>query len=491
MTPPQAGAPAPFTLKLSVTGAPAGTTVTASLYGKLGTRTGLESALRSSPARTDGPQVDRTAPVPLTDLPTGADGRVGLTIAVVPSAAAGPAPAPGTPALDLSCPVTVGGACTGVYPVVVSLASATGTGLATFTTFLTYAQSTSAERLRFAWVVPVAAPTSVRRTAAPAGQAVAPLAPGAASSLEGLVTDLQRAPSVPVTLDPEPATLQALAGTGSAGRAAVHTLAGMSAGQAGDETATGPYVRVDLGALAGAGEGTEIHAQMVEGAAVLAKLRVETGTDSTWVATGPVGASTGSGLSQVGAQRVVVPDNALARATVKSGATWTWPFDLPFGDRGPVLPAAAADGELADQFTAHPGDPALAAAQLLADLAMVHFELPYTATPRGMVAVPPPGWHPTAAFDRQLLAGLAGNPVVVPVTLSTFFATVPAHGARHLEGAGAGPSLPVSAARLLTAARQRVTAFDSAAPGATAVTTQLDQALLSSEAADLKSRTRS
>ncbi|MGH9088999.1 MAG: hypothetical protein ACRDYZ_12975 [Acidimicrobiales bacterium] len=483
--PAQAGAPANFTLVLSAPGAPRGAQVSVNLFNRLHTRTGFEATLRKPPGQSDTRQIDHTAPVALSSLGTSTGGGLDLRIDVVPSPSASSAAGGGSPTLALSC--STGATCTGVYPAVVALTSASGAELGRFTTYLTYVQATSADRLRFAWVVPISATTSLRPGADP-GSALSPLAHHTATRLERLVGDLH-ASHVPVTLEPVPQTLQALAAAGQPGEGAVKTLANMASHPSVDDTVAETYVPVDLGALAGAGEPTEITAQTKRATAVLEKYGVDVATATSWVTTGQVGASTGTGLAQLGAERVVVPDTQLAPSTGKltsrrSTDTWSWPFPLSFGVKGPTVTAAAADSVLASHFTTDRHDPALAAATLLADLAMVHFEAPNTQVARGMVAVAPSGWAPTVAFDHQLLSGLVDNPVVQPVTLSGYFATVPAPPGvtRHLQSHRADRALPASLARKLSAARLRLTAFDGAVPSSPPVLGQLDDALLASEA---------
>ena len=55
--------------------------------------------------------------------------------------------------------------------------------------------------------------------------------------------------------------------------------------------------------------------------------------------------------------------------------------------------------------------------QLLADLSFIYFEVPNEPSGgRGVVAVAPGSWRPTATFLRALLLGLRANPVVSVVT---------------------------------------------------------------------------
>ena len=127
---------------------------------------------------------------------------------------------------------------------------------------------------------------------------------------------------------------------------------------------------------------------------------------------------------------------------------------------------------------------------------MIHFERPNTtgtgAGARGVVAVPPAGWVPNPTFDDQLLAGLATNPVVTPVTLDDFFTSVRDGGPRHLQSGGPGPTLPTGLSHQISTARLRLTDFDSVVrPRSTPVLTQLDQLLLAAEAANLSSAAQS
>lgn len=478
VAPAQPDGPATFTLLLAPTDAPPGARVSVTLYSRLQSRSAFELTLRASPSQANLARVDRTAPVPLSRLRSQPSGDAALQVTVVPSISS---KAPPSPSLDLSCTFAAH-LCTGVYPAVVTLESASGGELDRFTTFLTYAAHGTA-KLRFAWVVPLSARSSIRAGATDPANALTPLSAGTATRLEHLVADLRTNP-VPVTVEPAPQTVQALSSSGAAGQAAVRALGALSGDTSSDETLAEGYVPVDLGALAGAGLPTEIAAQVAAGAAALRQHGVRAGSGSTWVLSGRVGASTGAGLEQVHATRVVVPDDQLAPATTRF--TWASTFQLSFGGKGSPVLAAASDRELSSQFKVVRDDPALAATRLLADLAMVHFEDPST-THRGLVAVPPSGWRPTRTFDTTLLEGLQGNPVVEPVTLTRFFATVSPdrhQPTRHLASSGSGPALAGSVARMVSTARLRLTAFDGAvtAPHPPPVLTELGQALLVGEA---------
>ena len=473
-------------------GTPAGAGVAVTLYDKLETRSALEQTISGPPA---GTVLDRTGPVALSTLSPRAGG-VGLSVAVFPESPSGSGPS-GAPLLDLRCTPDTG-TCSGVYPAVISLARPGGAGtIGRFTTYLTYAEARSAQPLRFAWVVPVAAPVVIGAAAGP-GSALGPPTPRQVAAIADLAAELRASP-VPVTVEPSPQTVQGLGRVegpaAAAARGAVADLAALSADQEVHDVPPQPYVPIDANALSG--EGAELAGQMAEGAPLLERAGIETtapGAPATWVA-GAVSPGLGTSLEVIGGvvgspMQVVVPDAALTTpAEASSGITWGYPFTLTLG-RGRTFQAAATDGELAAHFDAEPGDPALAANQLLADLAFVHFEQPNLSDPRGVIAVPPPGWTPDASFDRELLNGLRDNPDVEPVTLGGFFSQVPLGGngaptSRSLAQ-GDAPQLPVGLAHQISAARLRLTAFDSAVPKkGTPVLSELDDILLASQSTSL------
>lgn len=483
-----------FELTLAVgADVPPGAVVVVGLYRLLTTRSAFEATLTTPPVD----EIDHAGPIPVFGLPLGAEGGRTLAVTVVPGVV--PSSVTG-PALSLGCQPQ-NGTCPGVYPVTVTLERPSGADLGHFTTYLTFSEGSASAPLRFAWVVPVAAP--VRLRGARLGRILAPPSPTTVADLNSLVASLERRPDVPVTVEASPATVQQLATSpAKSAQDVVKGLALLSANQQLHQFPAQPYVPIDLGAIAGAGERTEIAAQMAEGAAVLRSNRIATDpVGTTWVAQGAVGPSIGPGLADVHASRVVVPDNQLASLSAAvSGQvgyhTWSYPFTLGLG-HGQQVRAAAADDRLTSEFTDDPSDPALEAVQVLADLAVVHFEAPNLTNSqgqpatRGMVAVPPPGWTPSAAFDDQLLAGLQDNPNITPVTLDGYFSQVPLGGPLGLTGrrlaSSSGTSLPRTLARQLTTARLRLTSFVSAVrPRSEAVLSQLDDLLLAAEADTLR-----
>ena len=490
---PRSGGSAPpalFDLALTARGAPTGATVEVILYPRLRSRYAFKDVVRNGPR---GSPLTSIAPIPYDSLePHPRSAAVAtLDLPVVQTAST----ATGT-RLGLACaPPTGAGTCTGVYPVVVELQEPTGKVLHRFTTFLTYVAGRSAHPLELSWIVPIDTPVSL--SPHPSGPTNGIGLPSAVdtSALEATIAQL-RSSAVPVTLDVSPETLQVLARAGPKGRAADTMLAVLSTNHKSDQVLASPYVPVALGALAGAGEPTEIVAQMAAGATVLRHFHVTTAPGpSPWVQRGLVTDNIATGLATVGANQLVLPDfNLASTPNATSAGTWASTFTLTLSHGGSSasvqtsVQASVTDTWLDGQFTSLRKDPALAATQLLADLAMVHFERPNTAAVRGMVALPPARWIPDPVFTHVLLAGLSQNPVVEPVTLSQFFTSVTADGARQLADSSSAPVFGRTLARAVSRARVRLSNFDAAVPGHPSVISELDDMLLATEAENLTPR---
>lgn len=480
-----------FMVKLLLpAGAPSATAVDVKLnvYDHLTARSTFEATLSGTPA---GGLLDTAGP----SAPTAVSGRsVSFTVPVITS------PAAVSPSLDLHCET---GSCSGVYPLEVSVSAArTGRTLGHLLTYLSYdeldlttpGQPVGPSALRVAWVVPVGAPDQIgTATAGTESSLVAPKATTTAA-LDTLTTQLATS-GVPVTVDATGRTLQALATRGgAAGHATVASLASLSSGTV-DEFTTPTYVPIDAGALAGRGLTGEVQLEMSRGAGVLTQLRVHThGGD--YVVSGATGQGLGRAVTPLAAGagvapsalRLVVPDADLASNT--DPLTYSQPFSLNVG--GTTVTAAASDGHLAAHFAASDfGDPVLAANQLLADLAFIHFEEPSVDYARGVVMVPPSAWQPDAAFDAAVLHGLEHNPVVEPVTLDQYFDSVPSHspvtsGTRRLVTGGPGPVVSTSFAHAVAMKRLAISGFGSAAGNAGGVTSALADDLLAAESSSLR-----
>ncbi len=469
------------------------------VYNRVIARSQFERSLTAVPSTAD--VLDQTAAIQLSRLrASGRPGGVDLSVGVTPGpGSTGPAPPDVDATLDLGCGNgNGGGACTGVYPIVVTLQRPDGSEMAHLSTFLSYAGARSANPLRFAFIVPFAGEAAGTASSASPTPA-SPTSPGA---FDQLAAALESHAGVPVTIEAVPRTLQTLASApGTAGRQAVAQLAALSDDPAIHEVPAQTYVPIDPSAMETSGLSDEVAQQRRRGTSVLATLGVHT-LAGTFITQGPVGDNLGSGLSAVDASQVALPDGDLSAATVNFGSSR--PFNLVWGRDGQAS-AAAIDSQLSALTVADRSDPVLAANDLLAELAFIYSETP--SEQQGVVVMPPQGSVLTAAFADPLLAGLEADPFVQPVTLQGLFSSAYAldgstyqlngrngyeldgesASSRHLAQ-GTPTTLAGSVVAHIDGARARLDSFDSAVPSAPGVMTQLDEQLLSAEAAALGRR---
>ncbi len=462
--------------------------VSLTFYGRIGDASELQQAITGTPQDN---VLQHFTDVPVTNS---AGGRTATTcVTVIPdSTVVPPAPTPasggcivGGPTVVLQCSQS-DETCGDVYPVSVALVrQGSGSVLSRFTTFLTYEQPAAVGGtgpLRVGWVVPVGG-----------------------AGMSALADDLTDHHQVPTTLEVSP---RAVAGLDAhAGRSSDrHTLAQLQAltVPGGDQLLSQPYVPVSLAALEQAGIGGEIASQLGRGDQLLRAGGLHP-SDGTWVdvdanlANANAG-SLASGLQAAQAGTVVVNDTDLAGGA-SPRLTFAHPFSLQL-TRTAHPAALAADSTLDGRFTAEPGDPVLAANQLLAGLSFVHFEDAFLTDPRGVVLVPPANWRAADAFVGTLLSGLAGNPALKPVTLDQLAAEVhggsgddPAPGVRKLQtGAASTGGFTKGTVRRIIAARQHLASFfgpHGAVTGHPPVLSALSDALLGAEGARLNAGGRS
>ncbi len=446
--------------------------------GHLDNTSDLQQAVNGSPTTSAALHDDD---IPVAAAPGGLTAAACVTVLPLDSASAPPGgvgacPA-GAPTLVLGC-TPMNGTCPDVYPVTVSLLRpGSSNSLARFTTFVTYdepAGPTGATGpLRVGLVVPV-----------PAGA-------GASTITSALATHRD----VATTLAVSPV---AVAGAGQTHEhAQLRVQDGLDA-LTGDEVLGSPYVPINVAALTEAGLTGEIGAQVSRGDDLLrvAGFKPDSGpwVDATSSFSQGDAADLASGLQVAGAAELVLSDGDLASAGV-SNLTFAQPFNLDLG-HGSSIPAAAVDSSLSAHFTQDPGDPILAAEQLLAWLSFVHFENAFVTEHRGVVIVPPANWQPSASFMDALLGGLQNNPSLSAVTLSEFFGQVPVGGngepsVRRLQSGPAGQGITHNAADKIATARQQLASFTSAVSGHPPEMVALGDALLATEARGLSANGRS
>jgi hypothetical protein len=317
--------------------------------------------------------------------------------------------------LDLSCEVD---SCSGVYPLRVQLMdTATGSVLAELVTYVIFVESQVGSRLRVSLIAPIGTPPSLPDAA---GAASAPTG-SALGRISSLVSTLSNS-ATPVTVLPQPQTLQSLS-SGNAEQQAVATEVASLSDDATAQVLPSSYVWVDPRGLVDSGLTSELTSQLDRGQSVLSDGRVQT-SGSASVAYGKTDSKTLEFLGSSGVSDVVLPSSSVVSVTGRFAGPSVQTFDLPT-TKGKSLEAAESDPTLQNELIDDQGvSGVLAANQLLADLALISFEDPDASWLRGIVLVAPYDWSPPSGFLETLLSGLSSVPIVDPVTLSTFFSQV-------------------------------------------------------------------
>jgi len=456
---------------------PTGVTISTQLFARLTTRSGFFAAL--SGAGPSSP-IDRTEALSMTCLPGSPHGGRLLTIDVLTSASTTPTLPGGCsgsaspPTYDLRCQVG-SGACNGVYPVQVTV-SAGGTTLRRFTTFLTFVEHPAAQTLKLGLVLRLADA-------------------GLSTPLDAhlLAQALRRVPLVPVDLVLAPRAIQRLETTAPGQAALAELRATVAADPAAREILRSPYVPIEPGTLASSNLAGEISQQRRRGSEVRSGAGLAPGSsDAGWLATAPVTSSTTTVLASLGIGRLLIPDGSLAEPTATS-LTWGQPFTLSPG--ASTVTALAIDPGLSAEMS--PGaDPVLAANQMLADLAFLHFERPSLSAPQGAVAVSPQGWADQTGFLSTLLDGLVANPLVAADSVSRLFDRlhVGANGApstRRLASSSPSPAFLPSQSQSIALERARLGSFTSSVRHGGGVLSTVDDSILAAESDRFTSPTRS
>lgn len=502
-------------------GAASNLSIEVTIYGRLFTRSDLERSLSGTPSE---PVLLRAAPVPVTSstssggsssasssagsassantggsLQTQHHASICITVTTkaangsgAPATVGNPCSSPTAPIVNLDC--TAGaGTCDDIYPVTVTLQrNDAANPVASFTTFLTYDEpgdTSSAIPLRFAALLPVATPISINSHATSPANALSTPTNSDAVAINSMLSTLKMHPLVPLTLLPNPMSVQALSKQASTTDKSIlnklssfslnTSSSGATAGNPNYEILTQPFVPINLGTLSGSGLGGEIVGQMNLGRSILNANHIKT-TPGTAILPSSVGSDLGSALKTAGISQVVIPDTALAPGG-SNLITFAQPFNLEL-TRDQSVSAVASDSLLSSHFTADPGNPVLAANQLLADLSFIHYENAFEPNPRGVVAVPPTNWTPNTSFMSTLLNGLENNPIIAPTTLSQLVAQVPIGGNyepsyRHLSTLGPGPRLSKSSASALATDRTRLNSFETSIQSTNPVRSQLNDLL--------------
>ena len=472
--------------------------INVSVYSCLSSVSGFDQSVDTGPTGT--PLSSTPSPIPVRGLPPLAGGGFNLAMPVVAntSESGSTTPVAGSPFTIQLLPV--GDQCqsypAGVFPVRVQLVDiSNSTVISSFTTHLVFANAPAdTEHLRVAVVLPVQipltasrVPTSAELLARPAAALATPPATDLAAVAATVATIATQHQTVPVTLQVSGQTVGLLAAT--AHSSTLVQLAQLASSPDVHQLTAAPFAPVDATALVDTGLASELKLQVSRGVAALSTATdrptdTSSGDLGPWITGDGLDPGTVSALAGDGYSQVVVPASALTN--IPATGSSTEPFALN-GSRGSGLTAMASDNDLTSRFASDPGNPVLAAHQLMAELAQIYYELPNGNTPRAVMVVAPASWSDNPAFVDALLGSLDGNPVLQAVTTSQIFAMFTAPAACHpsckLITSGGPYGLPVAAIR---AQRARVNGFADAATGAHALSVQLGDLVLGGEAQALR-----
>lgn len=453
------------------------------LYSEVRTRDAFAQTLGGSEPSSEVPleSLPEGRTIPLSGLDD--NGVVNLHLPVV----AGEATAAGTlrsPTLSLDCTGATS-YCPGVYPLeLVLFDTASGTQLASLTTYLVYAPpQTGALRLQVGLVLPLGNEPAL----APGG--ASDITDARLSSLSELANALSTLPPGVLTVDAHAQLLAALARTPGADARAVVAGLDRALGSAApaQEPLLAPFAAVSASELADRGLGPDLAAQLgVARRTESAMLRARPGVNP-WVASQPLGPAGARLLASLGVRDLVVPAASLALPPSTTAGTIVAPFRLDPSSGDPGAMAFAADAELALPFEAPTDDPVLAAEQFLAELSVVYFEAPFSSTKRAIVVTPTSAGS-GSAFLSAVLSGLEDSPLVQPVTLSTLFGAWA--GAKDLTTTDLVPARSAGGPdrQTLDGARRELAVLHSVIPASPKETTELAESLLLGETSGLSLR---
>ncbi len=384
---------------------------------------------------------------------------------------------------------------TGVFPVQVQLFSASSVPLsAPSNLFLEYASSPGSlssgyQPLSVALVVPFV--STLGKGDLPGA------APGVSESQRlnrvSAVLDGQR--SVPVGVLADPRTLAGLARGAAAGsKLDSSTLSNLAAAVKNGSVSLLPstYDPSAVAYLDAAGLGSELGAQLKAATAVFKATVGVAPSSHTWVLNGPVGAAALDALTQEGTRNIILPETSLSPLPVADTQT-TFARPTSLSDGGRDFTVFGADAGLSAVFA--PGQPAVTTAnRIVAELAMIETEAP--GLRRGVAVVPRAGWSASPQLLKTLIAGLAGNPLIDPVSPSALFSHVPTAPVSLELASRVTPDDPsvrslAAAAPGILDARQKLDGVTSLLGVSAPALRGLSDDLLTSESASLTTEARS
>jgi hypothetical protein len=302
----------------------------------------------------------------------------------------------------------------GVYPIEVQLRNSDDQPLAKFVTHVVVADPATPplEKLRVAWIWPLVAEPAFGADGSPLPEVVAELGPGGRLARQAVAIGDDT--TVPLTLAPSPETLASWSNLATTDLGLASGVAELQNAASFHQVLAGPFVPLDLPALRASGfRDNLVVDQFALGAEPLREFFGQH-VDPSTALPGPLDKSALDTLRGTARTRLVVDGNALERYT--GNLSPTRPVRLaPQGSNAVESVRAFATDTGIEGFLQGDDPPALRAAHLLAELAVIAGEQPSVA--RGVAFANPPNWDPTDAFVKAVMAGLADNPLLRPETV--------------------------------------------------------------------------
>ncbi|HEX7132138.1 MAG TPA: DUF6049 family protein [Iamia sp.] len=445
-----------WSLQLALTGAPAGSTVTADLHERVEDRSQYEKSLLGvidTDVKDSLPEVDVDA------AEVQPDGARSVSLAV----SLNQTPSEDAPA---GWQFFSSGLRVGVYPVDIRVVDADGVERGRVVVHIVRVPSgTEAGADDPPILVAPVVRIGTGPTVDPQGDAVPD--PGIARQVDDLTDGLAMGGGLPLTLVPRPESIEALARDEDADG----SLTALQGATRTRQMVDGPYVEVPLPAWVDLGLTDELSRQRDRGNSVLTE-HLGRADSSTWDARAGLSPAAAAALWPVGVRSVI-----LAPGAVEGGAV-TGPITIGAGPG--TMQAVVPDAILSGALTRRE-DPVLAAADFAAELAL---RAATTEGVQGVVIDPPESWLDdpanVALADRVLLDPLAP---AQPVTVAELLETVPNTGTRELA-----PTMPLDLGdypERLSLARVRLSSYASLVGSGTPEVGSLDQRLLLSGSAAL------
>ncbi|MFN8027531.1 MAG: DUF6049 family protein [Acidimicrobiia bacterium] len=386
-----------FALRLRPENVPAGSTLALTLHDRLQSRTAFDQSVGGGnlgATRT----IDRLA---LDDVPTDATGAKVVLVT--------------TPGLS-------GG---GVYPLEVDVRGPDDQPIAGFVTHEVVADVAAdgtlavGRPLSLAWVWPLQAEPAYLPKGDPDPTVVAEL--GADGRIGRQVATLAANPGLPVTIAPSPETLDAWQSLAAKNPSLAAGVTSLRAAASHSQVLAGPFVPLDRPSILQSGLAGVLPEEQSRGVRAL-EVFLGAQLDPSIALPGALDPASLQLLENTNVRRLVLREDQLTPAVEKYTPAHPFVVQSVAGDDATNATVAVGDSGL-ESFLTGDDAPALRAAHLLAGLAVVAGEQPNIS--RGITLVNPERWDPDPAFLAALTAGLQGNPLVAPGTVTDLLTQVP------------------------------------------------------------------